>query len=256
MDYSQKLLDLKNRLYTLCHALFSSSWVCPGADPGYGTSQCSLLPYYYLLKQKLTHNFKIKHFSCETQVELKFFPEHLCCIYSFPRSPLGAPQAMGRLKTIPVKLRIKTKKKGECWQNLSGSHSFDFPRDSPSFSNSMILSLLCFGVIRFSFVTFSTAELFPVWGSLEEPFPQSETWKKNSMSMTASSLGKIVILLKAILGYLFTPFQGYNVNWGSLLFLSATGLSCCPVSPSHGLVRVKEYHFQNTWIRPLLCIFV
>lgn len=65
---SLSLKVLKNRLYTLCHVLFSSSWVCPGADTGYGSSQCFLLPYYYLLKQKLNCNLEIKHFSCKTQV--------------------------------------------------------------------------------------------------------------------------------------------------------------------------------------------
>lgn len=40
------LKALKNRLCTLCRALFSSSWGCPGADPHCETSQCSLLPYY------------------------------------------------------------------------------------------------------------------------------------------------------------------------------------------------------------------
>lgn len=65
-----------------------------------------------------------------------------------------------------------------------------------------------------------------------------KNWK-DSMSMTACSSGTIILLLKDILGYLFTPFQGSSVNWGSLLFLSlctkATGLSCCTVSPSHAM---------------------
>lgn len=80
--------------------------------------------------------------------------------------------------------------------------------------------------------------LFPL--SLEEPFPQWETWKKNSMSMTDSSLGKIMTLLKGILSYLFPPFQGYSVNWGSLLFLSAPGLSCCTVFPAMALSELRN----------------